>query len=351
MKYSSLLNYTVYNNTIQDWLLFLAIFLFATLLLMVFKKSVLAKLKVLASKTETDLDDFLIELFEKRVYLYFYFLALIFSSKYLHLSESTSHVINVAARVALSLLIISVISDSVAHMVKEYLFKNKTNNVQQKQFNGIVVIAQAIIWAFGAILVLDNLGVKIGALMTGMGIGGVAVALAAQTVLKDVFSYFAILFDKPYEVGDFVVANDYMGTIEYIGLKTTRIRSLSGEEIICPNSDLVESRLRNYKSMRRRRVVFNVGITKDTPQEKAAQMTGLLESTVKGVPGVTLDRSHFASYGDFSLIYETVYYVESPDYNIYMDKQQEINLKIMDALAARGIKLAYPTQTLLVDKN
>jgi len=350
MSYNYLLNYTLYNNTVQDWLLFLLIFLFATLLLMLFKKSVLAKLKHLASKTETELDDFLLHVFEKRIYLYFYFLALIFSSKYLHLDAGVIHMLNVAARIALSLLIISVLSDTVAHLVKEYLFKSKTSRVQQKQFTGIVLIAQGVIWAFGAILILDNLGVKIGALMTGMGIGGVAVALAAQTLLKDVFSYFAILFDKPYEVGDFVVTNDYMGDIEYIGIKTTRIRSISGEEIICPNSDLVESRLRNYKRMQRRRVVFTIGLTMDTPAEKAAAMPQLLERTIKSVTGITFDRAHFASYSQFSQVYETVYYVESPDYLVYMNKQQEINLKILNELNNQGLKLAYPTQTVMVNK-
>ena len=348
MNYNAILQVSFYSNTIQEWLLFAAILLSAILILRTFKSTVLRRLKTLADKTETEIDDFLLEVFENKVYLYFYFLAFYFSCKYLHLSPAAAKNLGIAGKVAFSLLLISILSDCASYFFREYIFKERASGSQKKQFTGVITIANVIIWSFGLILVLDNLGVKIGALMTGMGIGGVAVALAAQAVLKDLFSYFAILFDRPFDVGDYIATGQYSGTIEYIGIKTTRIRSIDGEEIICSNSDLVEDRLRNYKRMQQRRVVFKVGLTMDTSTEKMRQMPAALERVIKSVSGITFGRAHFAAYGDYSFVYEAVYTVESPDYNVYMDKQQELNFKLKDELDKLGVRLSYPTQTVLV---
>ena len=199
---------------------------------------------------------------------------------------------------------------------------------------------------------LDNLGFEVSTVIAGLGIGGIAIALAAQAILGDLFSYFVIFFDRPFEIGDFVILpNEFMGTIEYIGIKTTRIRSLSGEQIVVANTDLTNSRIRNYKRMERRRVVFKLGVIYQTTSKQLAEIATIVKTIIENQSDTTFDRGHFQSYGDFSLNFEFVYYVLSGDYNKYMDTQQAINLKIYEEFEKRGIEFAYPTQTLFVSKN
>jgi small-conductance mechanosensitive channel len=177
-----------------------------------------------------------------------------------------------------------------------------------------------------------------------LGIGGVAIALASQGVLQDLFSYFSILLDRPFELKDFIVVGDYLGTVEYVGIKTTRLKSISGEEIIIANTDLTGFRIRNFKRMRQRRIVFNFGLVYDTSTEQLAQVPALVEKIINNTENALCDRAHFAGYGDFSLDFEVVYFINSNDYKIYMDAQQEINLKIKSEFAKHHLEFAYPTQ-------
>ncbi|NQT00098.1 MAG: mechanosensitive ion channel family protein, partial [Candidatus Omnitrophica bacterium] len=232
-----------------------------------------------------------------------------------------------------------------------YWSKRSKEEVLEGSLSGILKVVKVLIWALAIVFFLDNLGFKISAVIAGLGIGGIAVALAAQAVLGDLFSYFAILFDRPFEIGDFIIMGEYLGTIEHIGIKTTRIRSLSGEQLVFSNTDLTKSRLRNYKRMGKRRVVFKLGVTYQTALKQLQIIPGVIEDIVKGIKETTFDRAHFSSYGDFSLVFEAVYYVMDRDYNKYMDIQQEINFAIKKEFEARGIEFAYPTQTLYVTKN
>lgn len=207
------------------------------------------------------------------------------------------------------------------------------------------------VWILGIVFLLANLGFDITTIVAGLGIGGIAVALAGQAVLGDLFGYFVIVFDKPFELGDFLIIGDILGTVEKIGVKTTRIRSISGEQIIMSNSDLTDSRVRNYKRMERRRVVFKIGVVYGTPAEAVGEIPSILRAVIEDKDLTTFDRAHFAGYGDWSLVYEVVYYVESPDYALYMDIQQAINLAIYTEFSRRGIQFAYPTQTILVQQS
>jgi small-conductance mechanosensitive channel len=204
------------------------------------------------------------------------------------------------------------------------------------------------VWTLGLIFLLDNLGYNVTAVVTGLGIGGIAIALAVQKILGDLFCYFVIFFDRPFEIGDFIIVDDFKGTIEHVGLKTTRLRSLDGEELIFSNTDLTNSRIHNYKKMFRRRVVFKIGVEYSTTEEQLKKIPAIITEIIKGISSISLDRVHFTSFGSFSLDYEIVYYVESGEYNFYMDIQQDINLKIYKAFAAEGISFAFPTQTLLM---
>ena len=217
-------------------------------------------------------------------------------------------------------------------------------------YGAVRFVALVILWAVIGLLALDNMGIEVTALIAGLGVGGIAVALAVQNILGDIFCSLSIVLDRPFEVGDFVVVGDMAGTVENVGVKTTRIRSLGGEQLVFSNSDLVNSRLRNYKRMYERRIVFEFGVTYQTPAEKVEKIPGIVREIIEGLEDVRLDRAHFKSYGDFALIFEVVFYVKRPEYNAYMDNQQAINLGLMRAFEKEGIEFAYPTQTLYVQR-
>jgi small-conductance mechanosensitive channel len=187
--------------------------------------------------------------------------------------------------------------------------------------------------------------------VAGLGIGGIAIALAAQTILGDLFSYLVIFFDKPFEIGDFIILEDKMGTVEYIGIKTTRIRTLGGEQLICSNTDLTNSRVHNFKRMQERRVVFSFGVVYDTTTTKLKLIPGIIKQAIESLRETRFDRAHFKSFGNSSLDFEVVYYILTPDYNLYMDKQQAINMSIFESFEREQIEFAYPTQTLFLRGN
>jgi small-conductance mechanosensitive channel len=208
---------------------------------------------------------------------------------------------------------------------------------------------QVVIWVGGFLFLIDNLGYDITTLVAGLGIGGIAIALAAQTILGDLFSYLVIFFDKPFEIGDFIVVEDKMGTVEYIGIKTTRLRTLGGEQLICSNTDLTNSRVHNYKRMQERRVVFGLGVIYGTRAAQLKIIPKLIRDIIESIDGTRFDRAHFKSFGDFSLNFEVVFYVLSADYNRYMDIQEAINTQIFEVFEKEEIEFAFPTQTLFMN--
>ena len=226
-----------------------------------------------------------------------------------------------------------------------YWITHRNSNANLKQsLDALIPAIRVAIWAIGLVFLLDNLGFDISAVIASLGIGGVAIALASQGVLKDLFSYFSILFDRPFEIGDFIVVGDFLGTVEQVGIKTTRIKSLSGEELILANTDLTGSRIRNFKKMKQRRVMFKISVAYATPLEALKEIPSLIENIIKETENVTFDRVHFYSYGDFSLDFEIVYFVNSNDYNDYMDAQQKINFRIKQEFEKRSIEFAHTTR-------
>jgi small-conductance mechanosensitive channel len=213
---------------------------------------------------------------------------------------------------------------------------------------GMSYVVRLAIWSGALLLLLDNLGIDVTALVAGLGVGGIAIALAVQSVLGDLFASLSIALDKPFVNGDFVIVGDFLGTIERVGLKTTRVRSLSGEQIVFSNSDLLSSRIRNYKRMEERRVVFSLGVVYQTPPDALREIPPMIRAIIEGLEDTRFDRAHFKAFGDSAYLFEVVYYVLQPDYNLYMDIQQQINLAICEQFAERGIEIAYPTRTLFV---
>ena len=212
-------------------------------------------------------------------------------------------------------------------------------------------VARVVVWALALLIALDQLGFNVTALVAGLGIGGIAVALAMQNILGDLFASMAIVLDKPFEVGDFIIVGDKPGTVEKVGLKTTRVKSLWGEQLVFANAQLLSSQISNYKRMQERRIAFSIGVTYETPLEKLRALPGWLKAIVEAQPDVRFDRAHFKAYADFSLNFEIVYYVLSPDFGLYMDRQQAINLAIFEKLASEGVQFAYPTRTLYLKQE
>lgn len=222
------------------------------------------------------------------------------------------------------------------------------NRAAVGSFGIIGFVISVAVWSMVVLLTLDNLGVDITALVAGLGIGGIAVALALQNVLGDLFAALSITLDQPFVVGDFLMVDEFLGTVEYIGIKSTRLRSLSGEQIVIANGDLLGSRVRNYGRMQERRVVFATSVTYETPIDLVERIPVLIRKIVEEQEGTRFDRCHFAKHAAASLDFETVYYVNTADYNRYMDVQQAINLRLHRELAALGVEFAYPTQKLYV---
>ncbi len=216
---------------------------------------------------------------------------------------------------------------------------------------GIVWISYLLrvgLWSTVVLLIISNLGYDVTALIAGLGIGGIAIGLAMQNILGDLFASLSIVLDKPFEVGDFIIVGDLMGSVEKVGIKTTRVRSLSGEQLVFSNSDLLTSRIRNFKRMYERRVVFGFGVIYQTTPEHLEEIPRLVKGFVEEREMTRFDRAHFKGFGESSYDFEVVYYVLTPDYALYMDIQQMINLALVRAFAERGIEFAYPTRTLFL---
>lgn len=338
------------GNRVWDYLISAGIFLLAVILVKIFKLVILKKLKCWAAMSATTLDDFLVGVFEKTIIPLLYLSAFYLSVKTLSLGSLVSRVIDIAGMAVLTVFSVRILSLLTAYAFETYSRKVRHSSSTDQSLRGILKVVQFILWSGAVIFFLDNLGFKISAVIAGLGVGGVAIALAAQAVLKDLFSYFSILFDRPFEVGDFIIVGDLLGTIEHIGIKTTRIRSLGGEQLVFANSDLTNSRVRNYKRMEKRRVVFKLGVVYSTPLKTLKEIPSMIEKAVRDVENTVFDRAHFYSYGDFSLIFEVVYYVLSSDYNRYMDTQQNINFLIKEEFEKKNIEFAFPTQTIHLNK-
>jgi len=339
----------LFGNALADYLLALSILVVGLLLVHLVRKQVLGRLKRWAARTETTLDDALIRAVERSLVPAGYLGVLYLALRVLEFSPRFARAVDVAAVVATTALVVAAVVSAVNYGLSTLVRDAGDPERSAKQLRGIRSLVDILIWGLAAVFLLDNLGVKISAVVAGLGIGGVAVALAAQAVLGDLFSYFVIFFDKPFELGDFIVVGDKMGTVEQVGIKTTRLRALGGEQLVSSNTDLTNSRLHNFKKMQRRRIAFTLGVVYQTTAEKLRGIPALVQAAIEQA-GAIYDRGHFASFGDFSLNFEFVYFVDSADYTAYMDTQQAINLAVFAAFEREGIEFAFPSQTLYLSR-
>jgi small-conductance mechanosensitive channel len=339
-----------YGNPVWTWLLAAAVVVIVAIILFVLKRFIHHRLVEFAKRSATKVDDLVADLLGRTRFWFLVVISLYAGSLALTLPAVAARVISTIAVLALLIQAgiwgTGLVSFLITRSVKRKLEDDAATATSMAALGFIIKL---ILWAVVLLLALDNMGVDITALIAGLGIGGIAVALAFQHILSDLFASLSIVIDKPFVIGDFIIVDDLLGTVERIGLKTTRVRSLSGEQLVFSNSDLLNSRIRNYKRMFERRIVFSIGVTYQTPHEKLAAIPAMIHEIIEAQEMTRFDRAHFKAYGDFALTFETVYYVLVPDYNTYMDIQQAINLAIYERFEKEGIDFAYPTQTLYVN--
>lgn len=346
------LDHVLLGNSIQAWLYALGLALALNLLVGFARSVALRKLPDWAKKTHSSLDDALVELIRATRQGLILLVTLYVGSRTLALPERANDVLQIAATVGAfaqaGLWLVAALAMVVSASRRRAA---QSNPGAVTTLGALSFVGQLLIWSMVTLLALANLGVDVTALVAGLGVGGVAVALAVQNILGDLFASLSIVVDKPFVIGDFIIVDDYMGTVEHVGLKTTRIRSLSGEQLVVANGDLLQSRIRNYKRMRERRAVFEFGLLYGTPTDLLAEVPKALRRIIEQQANTRFDRAHFRGFGQSSLEFEVVYWMLDPDFNNYMDTQQAINLALIDALENAGVRFAVPARSVVIDET
>ncbi len=342
--------YTLFGNTVWDYFAAVIIFILFLIIFKIFQVIILYKLNQFALKTKTDLDDTFIKIVKTLKPPFYSFLAFYLALKFLiiqDLAEKIVHIILIAWVIYQGIIAVQILID---YILSKYL-KGENDLHAKAAMRLMGNISKAILWIIGVLLFLSNMGVNVTSLIAGLGVGGIAIALALQNVLGDLFSSFAIYFDKPFVVGDFIAIGTDKGTVMKVGIKTTRIKTLRGEELVVSNKELTSVRVQNLKKMEDRRVVFTLGITYETPNKAVKKVTKIVKEIIDSIDNIDFDRGHFKNFGDSALLFEFVYYVKSPEYMDYANAHQEILFKVKDAFEKEKIGFAYPTQTIYLGKQ
>ena len=341
-----------FGNTLESWIYSLTAVIVSFIVLRILTRLIHRRILKLSKKTKTNIDDLIAALFQKINSLVLLVFSLYFGSLFLTLPDKVKIVLG--KMIIICLLLQGAIwgNSIILYWVDRYRKQRiEDDSHSVTTFSALGFALRVLLWLVIILLTLDNLEIDITTLVAGLGVGGIAVALAIQNILGDLFASLSIVMDKPFVIGDFIIVDTLMGSVEHIGLKTTRLRSLSGEQLIISNSDLLKSRIRNFKRMYERRVLFTLGMVYDTPLEKLQMIPQILQQIIESKEQVRFERAHFKEYGNFSLNFEIVYWVKDPDYTLYMNIQQSINFDVFKRFKEEGIEFAYPTQTLFLNQE
>jgi len=343
--------YTSYaNNTLVEYGMAILIFLITLIILYLFVNVILGRLKVLSAKTAISFDDAIIDMIEGYGWPLYVFISSYIGIQFI---EVGSQITNLYRSLTIIILVYYVIRSLQSLIHYGFCSVVKKRVVTDKYFDPAILnpfetVINIICWTIGLLLILQNLGFNITALLGGLGIGGIALAFSLQNVLSDLFASISIFFDRPFKSGDFIIVGNDMGVVKKIGIKSTRIESLNGQEIIIPNKELADARVNNYKHMQSRRVVFNLTLSYQTSIKKLKALKISITEIIDAMERTRLDRVHFLKFGDSALVFEVAYYILSSDYNVYMDIQEQINFAIKESVEKKGIEMAYPTQTIYI---
>lgn len=339
------------DNLVKDYAISLGIFFVSIFLLQIFKSIILLKIKAFSEKTKTSWDDIFCDVLQSLGWPFYFTIALYAATRFITLVETLDSTISGLTLIVLTIYVVLSIQKLLEFLLFQVLQKHQGEEVVDSTISNFLKNAmRATLWVGAAIIILQNLGFQVGAFIGSLGIAGIAIAFALQNVLGDVFAFFSLYFDKPFKKGDFIIVGNDMGTIEKIGIKSTRVKTLQGQQLIIPNTELTQTRVNNYKRMEERRISFPFGVLYETPTKKLKNIPNIVKEIIEKEKDARFDRAHFHKFGDFSLDFEVVYYVKNQDYALYMDLQQRINLGIMEAFEKEGIEFAYPTQVVYMKK-
>ena len=304
-----------------------------------------------AERTKTNLDDEILKNIKRPIYFFVVLIGTYTAIRVITAFNEFKTVIDYVFIIAEILLVTFIITRVINVVIAWYAERQRKKGVSEHILFVLKKIINAVVFLFAFLFILYVFEIDLSGVVVGLGVGGIAIAFALQNVLSDLFSAFSIYFDKPFEIGDFIVIGDNSGVVKKIGMKSTRVQLLQGEELVVANSVLTTTNVRNFKKMRKRRITFSFGVTYATPVEKLRKIPKMVKTIIEKNKLTNVDRIHFREFGDFSLNFEIVYYINSNDYAKYMDIQQDINLGIKEAFEKENIEMAFPTQTIFLSKE
>jgi small-conductance mechanosensitive channel len=343
-----------YHNSVKEYLAAALTFVVVSGGFLLVRKIVVGRLKWLAEKTQTRVDDLLVELLEMIRAPECYLVAFYLATRPLAMPGWADKGFKSAVIVSITYRTARMLQRLARFAVVEGLLKGQQqDSAYHHTTTAVTYLANALVWSLAIVFCLDNLGFSVSSIVAGLGIGGIAVALAAQTVLADLFAAIAIYLDRPFVAGDSITWGGNTGTVRRIGFKTTLLQSLSGERLVVPNGQLASAIVQNWAHLRERRVVQTFNAAYGTPTAKLEKVPALLRGLVEtaGQDKVRVDRVHLAKLNGSSIDFELVYFILSADYGVHMDVQQRLNLAVLDAFAKEGIEIPFPTQTVLLAKG
>ncbi len=341
------LDQTIYGNTLGEWLIAAGIYAATTLGLWVLERYALRGFARFARGTQTSIDDLVAGVLGETKFGLILFVGLFAASLALELDATVALVIRRAAAIAIVVQGGIWANAAIAFWVTRFVDPTAGEDAEAvTMVSALSFVGRLGVWSVVLLLILDNLGVEVAALLAGLGIGGIAVALAAQNVLGDLLASLSIILDKPFVIGDFLVVGDYIGTVERIGLKTTRLRSLGGEQLIVGNNDVINTRIRNLGRMADRRGVLTVGVTYNTPREVLARIPAWIEEIVDTQAEARFDRCHLTGFGESAVEFETIFHMTVPEYDRFLDAKQAILLALHERFERHGVAFAYPTRVV-----
>lgn len=341
-NFVEILNYSFGGNSLREYLFAFGVFVLTLCFFKIFKDIGVVRIKKFAERTKTDIDDLVIKIIRFIGWPFYVILALWITFQFISIPERAERYFSYLALITLVFYALKAAQEFINFGTKKVIEKRQREGRKEElsALNLLNTILKAVLWLTGLLLILQNLGFQITTLIAGLGISGIAIAFALQAILGDIFACFAIYFDKPFEIGDFIIIGEHLGVVEKLGIKSTRIRSLWGEEIIISNKELTETRIRNFKKLEKRRIEFAFGVKYQTPNKKLEKIPEIVREITEKIELAQLERVHFQKFGDFSLIFNVVYYILTPDYKKYMDIQQEINLSLKERFEKEKIEFA-----------
>jgi len=350
MVIEELLSYAFWGNSVKEYIVATVIFVLIVIIFRIVKYQFVKKLRKVANNTKAEIDDLLIKIVDKIGWPFYVFFAIFISVKFIQVTD----VVNILFTYATHIVVVIIVVRSLQQFV-DYGIQKLGNEKQEENETAVINIIGRILrgalWGIALVYVVSLFGYDVTTVVASFGVLGIVLAFGLQEVLSDIFASISIFFDKPFEIGDFIIVGDIIGVVKEVGIKSTRVQSLWGQEVVIPNKELTSARINNYKKMKRRRIQFSFGVVYEISAEKLEKVLEITKEIVANIELAELDRVHFKEYGDFSLNFEVVYYVNTSDYTKYMDIQQEINFLLKKRFEKEAISFAYPTQTIIVNKE